>query len=395
LELIDIKMINNTIFYLFIKNKQIMDESNKEMIFIVKNDIITCNDILICNIPDDYYDGQTNIYSLESLFRSNLTSIPKNVLLNIKKKNEYRYLKTTEDEIIERSNEYQITLDINENNGIPNNMNTGINVDERKLLFNSISEEVDRLLRRFKESEEELNRKIQLAFNTMNDRMQKIMDFYTDKSDNIDGYQGELKDGLPDGYGKKRLSKYLDTLDYESSNNKENKIYERHSEYEGNWIKGKYHGYGKYTEYKDSTFTEIISCYEGNYVDGIKNGQGKYINYEGFLKGILEGEFTDNDIVGYAKMTYLNGDVYEGGWDCECKSGLGKMTYIDGNILECEWFENEPLSDTNNYKIKYEESDKEFNCFINNLKEVTDKLKENNDKKNKMISDIKEILYKE
>jgi len=41
------------------------------------------------------------------------------------------------------------------------------------------------------------------------------------------------------------------------------------------------------------------------------------------------------------RMQYHNGDVYEGQWNNDDKTGYGKMTYEDGDNYEGQWRNNE------------------------------------------------------
>ena len=43
---------------------------------------------------------------------------------------------------------------------------------------------------------------------------------------------------------------------------------------------------------------------------------------------------------GWGKITYDNGDVYEGGWKYSMRHGWGKMTYNNGDVYEGEWENN-------------------------------------------------------
>ena len=42
-------------------------------------------------------------------------------------------------------------------------------------------------------------------------------------------------------------------------------------------------------------------------------------------------------------MKYANGDIYEGNWENNTKSGQGKMTYKNGDIYEGEWKDGKKL----------------------------------------------------
>lgn len=139
--------------------------------------------------------------------------------------------------------------------------------------------------------------------------------------DSIDdeGYEGELQNGVPHGIGKRiRNRKYIgkdDEINYCSM-------------YEGQWIEGKFDGYGVLILYED----------EGFWKNGKKHGNCIYFQKD---FGTLEGEYINGDLIGHAKMTYSNGDIYEGGWSLECKQGKGKLICVDGKIIEGEWKDDE------------------------------------------------------
>jgi hypothetical protein len=95
--------------------------------------------------------------------------------------------------------------------------------------------------------------------------------------------------------------------------------------------------------------------YEGQMKDGIREGYGKmtYTNgdiFEGewnlyrnkgkmtYTNGdVYEGTLLSNKKSGEGKMIYTNGDVYEGEWHMDKKDGEGKMTYKNGQVYEGEW----------------------------------------------------------
>lgn len=73
--------------------------------------------------------------------------------------------------------------------------------------------------------------------------------------------------------------------------------------------------------------------YEGEMKKGVPHGFGKmtYVNgntYEGAWK---DGKY------GFGKMTYANGNTYSGEWKDNMKHGIGKMRYFNGDIYEGEW----------------------------------------------------------
>jgi hypothetical protein len=87
-------------------------------------------------------------------------------------------------------------------------------------------------------------------------------------------------------------------------------------------------GYGKMT-YKNG------DIFEGKWDMNIKDGKGKMTYTNG---DVYEGELLlNNKKSGEGKMIYTNGDVYEGEWHMDKKDGEGKMTYKNGQVYEGEW----------------------------------------------------------
>ena len=57
---------------------------------------------------------------------------------------------------------------------------------------------------------------------------------------------------------------------------------------------------------------------------------------DGIYVGDTEGLFRPKR-VGWGKMTYSNGDVYEGGWKNDKRDGEGKMTRANGDVSKGKW----------------------------------------------------------
>ena len=148
--------------------------------------------------------------------------------------------------------------------------------------------------------------------------------------------------------------------------------------YEGEWKDGKYNGHGKLT-YSDE------SVFEGTFVDGEKDGDATYtltdgtvINekwdhgakylegqaytlpdgkagaYTGFWdlsnkcptgRGVMEfengdhyeGDFAEGTLAGQGKMVYSSKDIYEGAWANGAANGEGTKTFEDGDVYSGEW----------------------------------------------------------
>ena len=118
-------------------------------------------------------------------------------------------------------------------------------------------------------------------------------------------------------------------------------IYNNGDQYKGEWKDGLHHGQGKMTYGEDSL--EGADTYEGEWENNLRHGQGK-ITYNhkalfNFSKySDYEGEWND-DNHHFGKMTYVNGDVYEGSWSILGPEGNGKMTYDNGDVYEGNWSE--------------------------------------------------------
>ena len=143
-----------------------------------------------------------------------------------------------------------------------------------------------------------MNRKIINIIEDFNNDIKTINYVYNLVSKDNEGYEGELKDNLPNGYGKR----IWDRKALVKGN-----LFEFYSVYDGNWQEGHFHGYGKLICYsiKAKAKDKIDACYEGNYNMGKKEGYGIfYIEHI----GTIEGDFINDDIIGFAKVKYTNGD---------------------------------------------------------------------------------------
>ena len=119
-------------------------------------------------------------------------------------------------------------------------------------------------------------------------------------------YEGELKNGLPEGQGR-----YFHIMGFY---------------YNGDWKKGKQNGKG----IERGLQGEI---YEGEFKDDKRNGKGilKLADNE-----IYEGDWVDGKKQGKGKTVYPNGDKYEGDFENGLPNGKGKITWISGNEYEGE-----------------------------------------------------------
>lgn len=70
--------------------------------------------------------------------------------------------------------------------------------------------------------------------------------------------------------------------------------------------------------------------YEGNYKDDVKNGFGKY--YYSETKNRYEGEWVNGKKEGKGVFIWSNGDKYEGQFLKDNKHGKGKLTHNSGDV---------------------------------------------------------------
>lgn len=68
------------------------------------------------------------------------------------------------------------------------------------------------------------------------------------------------------------------------------------------------------------------------------NSQKRYYGKMTYANGdIYEGEWKDSQKNGHGKYIWTDGDVYEGEWKDGMRNGQGKYTYANGNVYEGEW----------------------------------------------------------
>ena len=86
---------------------------------------------------------------------------------------------------------------------------------------------------------------------------------------------------------------------------------------------------------------ELSEKYSGNFdvvkVSDSGNSKKRYYGKMTYANGdIYEGEWKDDLFDGHGKYTWVNGEVYEGQWKDGVKNGLGKHTCINGDVYEGE-----------------------------------------------------------
>ena len=205
---------------------------------------------------------------------------------------------------------------------------------------------------------------------------------YGEKKYDNDKYQGELKNGKPEGFGKYTWRNNKCYIGQWKNGKKEGKGAKYHISalpgnkikyfmtYDGYFVNDKYDGEGKYIwtngeyykgqgskgerngkgtdYYKDGTIR-----YEGDFVNGKYQGNGKYILENGeyyigqFLNGVrhgkgklfynnnnikYDGEFVNDDLEGEGNYYYENGEFYIGNWKRGKKYGKGIVFHIDNSI---------------------------------------------------------------
>jgi len=120
-------------------------------------------------------------------------------------------------------------------------------------------------------------------------------------------YVGEFVNGRFDGYGKLTFT-YGDT-------------------YEGYFKDGRMNGIGKLTWKKEGDY------YEGNFINGVRSGKGKIIRSFG---GYYDGDFDNNKKDGYGKFRFEDGSIFEGSFSYD-RMIEGKLTTKDGKVFKGKW----------------------------------------------------------
>ncbi|KAK7386291.1 hypothetical protein VNO78_26422 [Psophocarpus tetragonolobus] len=98
--------------------------------------------------------------------------------------------------------------------------------------------------------------------------------------------------------------------------------------YEGDWVGGKYDGYGVETWARGSR-------YRGQYREGLRHGLGIYKFYSGDVYG---GEWSNGQCHGFGVHTCNDGSHYVGEFKWGVKHGLGHYHFRNGGIYAGEYF---------------------------------------------------------
>ncbi|CAA3004139.1 radial spoke head 10 homolog B-like [Olea europaea subsp. europaea] len=143
-------------------------------------------------------------------------------------------------------------------------------------------------------------------------------------------YEGDWIDGRYDGYGIESWAKG--------------------SRYRGQYRQGLRHGYGVYKFYTGDTYAGEWcngqshgagaqtcadgSCYVGEFKCGVKHGFGCYHFRNGDR---YAGEYFGDKIHGFGVYHFANGHCYEGSWHEGRKQGYGMYTFRSGESRCGEW----------------------------------------------------------
>ncbi|CAA2983298.1 radial spoke head 10 homolog B-like [Olea europaea subsp. europaea] len=158
-------------------------------------------------------------------------------------------------------------------------------------------------------------------------------------------YEGDWIDGRYDGYGIESWAKG--------------------SRYRGQYRQGLRHGYGVYKFYTGDSYAGEWcngqshgvgaqtcadgSCYIGEFKCGVKHGFGCYHFRNGDR---YAGEYFGDKIHGFGVYHFANGHCYEGSWHEGRKQGYGMYTFRSGETRSGEWNSGNlkiplpPLTDT-------------------------------------------------
>ena len=156
--------------------------------------------------------------------------------------------------------------------------------------------------------------------------------------ENGDYYIGECLNGIAHGKGKK----------YYSNGN---------IKYEGDFVKGKYEGNGKYIS-KNGEY------YIGEWLNDLKHGKGKEYYKNGNIK--YEGDFINDKAEGNGKYIYEDGEYYIGQFKNDLMHGKGIYYYKNGNIKYEGDFINDKFE--GNGKYIYEDGEYYIGEWLNDLK---------------------------
>ena len=179
-------------------------------------------------------------------------------------------------------------------------------------------------------------KEMKAGFNTIREK-NKSLDLFKIE----DQYVGEMLNGKYHGKGKIITEKYEyngDWVDGKFSGVGHYIIYDDMVRvYDGEFLNGKYHGYGKQIIYILPYKIGIIN--QGNWVNGSMNGYGIHHEVGSF---IYEGNFKNDSFSGKGRLfDEEKSTIYEGTFLYDNYHGYGKLTYANGNVYEGYFFEGE------------------------------------------------------
>ena len=152
-------------------------------------------------------------------------------------------------------------------------------------------------------------------------------------------YEGEIKNGLPNGQGTDTLTNG-DKYDGEWKNGKKNgqgiTTYPDGGNYIGEYKNEKRNGQGTHT-WSDGR------KYVGDYKDGLSHGHGTFTFPDG---GKYDGEWKNGKQNGQGAFTYPDGRKYEGDYKDGVKHGRGSYTFTNGDKYDGEWKNGNPWNIT-------------------------------------------------
>lgn len=143
-------------------------------------------------------------------------------------------------------------------------------------------------------------------------------------------YEGDWIDGKYDGYGIEswaRGSRYHGQ--YRQGLRHGFGVYRFYTgdSYAGEWFNGQSHGFGVQT-------CSDGSCYVGEFKGGVKHGLGCYHFRNGDR---YAGEYFGDKIHGFGVYHFANGHCYEGSWHEGRKQGYGMYTFRSGDTRCGQW----------------------------------------------------------
>ncbi|MDE7230176.1 MAG: zinc ribbon domain-containing protein [Oscillospiraceae bacterium] len=118
--------------------------------------------------------------------------------------------------------------------------------------------------------------------------------------------------------------------------------------YSGGWRNDKPNGAGIFKRKYERR--DFYTTYEGEWEDGsLKRGKISYYNGD-----VYEGEFRDWVLNGEGIKTLSDGNIYEGEFENNRLNGQGRITYADGSVLTGEFADGEIVNGTGRMPFGYD-----------------------------------------